>query len=141
MPQVAVQLKQSAPVFFGWASVDCPILSAVLAPANAPLTGHVYLAYLQDRVAAMLDRELEPRWALLYLTDRLERAGLLDYRPSLRDPDAALDHLIFHNAKLHARLVELNALPGRLTLDKHGPRAAEIVEETSLDEWLDALTA
>lgn len=138
---LAVQLKKAAlPMMFGWASVDCPTVSAILAPANAPLTMSVYLAYLQDRVKAMLDREDQPTWALLWLTDQLETAGLLSQRPNLRDPDEALNSLIFSNPALHEHLSSLGAFPGRVTVSKDSQRARQLVREISLEQWISALT-
>jgi len=128
------------PKLFGWASVDCPVVSAVLAPANVPLTPRVYLAYLQDRVAQMLAREPFPRMALVYLADQFQEADLLRERPNLRDPERALDVIIFENGKLLAWLDQLGALPGRVTLDRHSARAAQIVEKTTLEQWIRALT-
>lgn len=139
---LAVQLKKAAPpMMFGWASVDCPAVSAILAPANAPLTMSVYLAYLQDRVSAMLDRESQPTWALLWLTDQLEAAGLLSQRPNLRNPDEALNELIFSNPALHEHLSSLGAFPGRVTVSKDSQRAKQLVKETSLEQWVSALTS
>lgn len=141
MQALAVQPKKAAaPPMYGWASVDCPTVSAVLVPMNAPLTQSVYLAYLQDRVSAMLDREPQPTWALLWLTDQLEAVGLLSQRPNLRNPDEALNELIFSNPALHERLSSLGAFPGRVTVNKDSQRARQLVREISLEQWISALT-
>ena len=139
---VATARAQKAPPrMFGWASVDCPRVSAVLAPADAPLTMNVYLSYLTDRVREMLKSgEMPEQWMLVYLTNQLEQADLLSQRPNLRNPDEALNDLIFSNDRLHDRLSALNAFPSRITLSKDSPRARQLVEQTSLEQWISALT-
>ncbi|HYY93848.1 MAG TPA: hypothetical protein VE713_04975 [Pyrinomonadaceae bacterium] len=112
------------------------IVGAIEGVEGQKLDPQVYLALLADRVQKMYDQA--PPEERKMQTSVLSEAGLLDDRPTT---ETAALMLVLDNSLLQDRL-RLMGLPGKLppSLTHDDPAARKLIEETTLEQWVDVLT-
>src|SRR5262245_15068333 len=114
------------------------IVGAIEAVQNQTMDREIYLSLLADRLDNLLKQEPDPQAALDRTVQLLKSENLLDRTPTM---EQAGDCLILNNALMWERLYLMD-IPGKLPprIVTNNPEAQKIISETTLENWLNALT-
>src|SRR5262249_29242610 len=133
--------KPSHPEFLNPVKSARQVLGAVWWPKDQKeFSLDLYWAFLSDRVQEMLNESENPPSSLSDLVSALDRVDLLWNEQEKLDEAGSV--LVFENEPLKNYLLRLG-VPGKLprSLPQEDPRARRLIEGTSLEQWVNVLTA
>ncbi|CAO3424296.1 hypothetical protein [Azospirillum endophyticum] len=117
------------------------LMAVPLPDGPETMTPRRLLELLTDRLWVMLEESDDPRAAMREAVWAFETAGVAPADVRTDTPMEAAMDLVQDNLNLRTALSVVGALPSEPWEATVVPEAAELVNETSLEEWLESLPA
>src|SRR5262245_23128696 len=120
-----------------WAPERNPKVGAVLAVRGQELDTEIYLSLLADRLQKLINQEPDPQEAVNQAWEMLLGLDLVEGNPP---PVKKAGLALIQSGGVEERLSNLGVFPRKMRLLNHSPKAEKLIEETSLLQWVDALS-